>query len=54
MRFLDDRRMEIASNIAGREIGPIALNRKNALRGLGRWSPELGDRRLAQRNVQTH
>lgn len=31
MRFVNDGRIEIDSNIAERSIRPIALNRKNAL-----------------------
>ncbi len=31
VRFLDDGRVEIDSNVVGRAIRPIALNRKNAL-----------------------
>jgi transposase len=42
--FLEDGRLELDTNTVERAIRPIALGRKNPLRGLGRRRPPLGDR----------
>jgi hypothetical protein len=53
-RFVDDRRIEIDSNVVERAIRPIALNRKNALfAGLRCWRRTLGRARFADRDPQT-
>ena len=53
MRFVDDGRIEINSNIVERAIRPIALKRKNALfAGSDGGGRELGDWRLAYRDLQ--
>lgn len=53
MRFINDGRIEIDSNIVERVIRPIALNRKKrSFRGF-RWrGRELGDRRVVHRDMQ--
>lgn len=53
MRFVDDGRIEIDSNIVERAIRPIALNRKNALfAGSDGGAEKLGDRCVAHRDLQ--
>jgi Transposase IS66 family len=44
MVFLDDGRVEMDTNVVERAIRPNTLTRKNALFGLGRRCPSLGDR----------
>ena len=54
MRFLDDGRIELDTNIVERSIRPIVLNRKNALfAGHDQGRGELGVHRFTGRDLQT-